>query len=311
MTTLCMKATAGCFSYGSTLVLIVNVAWFLTSSRRIRFRGNVCKLCFALLTVYFLLHLLESYEAHEASQNIHFLTFATSDISLKEIRAEAEHFGFTAKFFYDEKYLKVTELWSKHGDFILENKRGFGYWIWKPFLVSDTLKRLKENDALLYADGGCALNSAGAERLLQYVDMARASNGLLLFHVPMSETLYSKIDTIRRILPTVPIEELGQQRIGTAFVVINTKETRRFFQHVLKIATEHSYHFLDDSPSTASETPDFIDHRHDQSIMSLLSKHYNYSSIPDETYPPEKAHRLGFPIIGARRKQRANADESG
>ena len=215
------------------------------------------------------------------------------------------------KFFYDEKYLMVTELWSKHGDFIINNKRGFGYWIWKPFLVLDTLKRLNENDALLYTDGGCVLNAAGAQRLHQYVGIARASKGLLLFHVPMSETSFSKIDTIRRILPTVPIDELGRQRIGTAFVVVNTKETKRFFEHVLEIATENAYHFLDDSPSTARETADFIDHRHDQSIISLLSKYYNYSSIPDETYPPQKAYSLGFPIIGARRKQKSNTDESG
>ena len=41
---------------------------------------------------------------------------------------------------------------------------------------------------------------------------------------------------------------------------------------------------IDDTPSEVAELPEFIEHRHDQSIFSLLVKQSNqHAIIPDET----------------------------
>ena len=33
-----------------------------------------------------------------------------------------------------------TEFWNKHSEFILNNRRGFGYWIWKPYIIKKQWK---------------------------------------------------------------------------------------------------------------------------------------------------------------------------
>ena len=32
--------------------------------------------------------------------------------------------------------------------------RGGGYWVWKPWIIVDTLRQMKENDVLVYVDSG-------------------------------------------------------------------------------------------------------------------------------------------------------------
>ena len=37
---------------------------------------------------------------------------------------------------------------------ILDLARGAGYWLWKPFIISETLKEMEEGDCLIYSDSG-------------------------------------------------------------------------------------------------------------------------------------------------------------
>ena len=48
-----------------------------------------------------------------------------------------------------------TEFWFKHGIFIENNPRGYGYWLWKPYLIKKTMLKMKHGDVLLYLDCGC------------------------------------------------------------------------------------------------------------------------------------------------------------
>jgi len=235
---------------------------------------------------------------------VHFLTFASSDIDLSQLREEAHLFQFKSERFYNESSLHGTEFWLQHKNFIQSNQRGFGYWIWKSFFILERLRQLPEDEVLLYADGGCALNYDGAARLQQYTIRARSNRGLLLFHLSHDEETYSKRDCVERILPGVRPEALGKHRMGTVLIVVNSNSTRMFFEEVLNISTEDNYHYLDDSPSRREESAVFVEHRHDQSIISLLSKLHGYSSIADETYPPNEAISLRAPVIATRRKPR-------
>ncbi len=44
----------------------------------------------------------------------------------------------------DERVLRADEnFWRLHGEFIASNPRGFGYWVWKSFLINRTLHELQ------------------------------------------------------------------------------------------------------------------------------------------------------------------------
>ena len=63
---------------------------------------------------------------------------------------------------FSHYYLKKdSEFWVKHGNFIENNKRGYGYWLWKSYIVKKQLELMKEGDILLYADSGCVMNMNG------------------------------------------------------------------------------------------------------------------------------------------------------
>ena len=50
------------------------------------------------------------------------------------------------------------EFWKKNGDFIEKNKRGYGYWLWKSYIIKKTMDMMKDGDILLYLDSGCEIN---------------------------------------------------------------------------------------------------------------------------------------------------------
>ncbi len=65
--------------------------------------------------------------------------------------------------FTEQDLINDSDFWNKHKDFILKNKRGYGYWVWKPYLISKILKEINDNDILLYLDAGCELNVNGKD----------------------------------------------------------------------------------------------------------------------------------------------------
>jgi hypothetical protein len=240
--------------------------------------------------------------ARGKDSELHLISFATNPTSLAQLREEAKLVPlFKSVRLCNETCLHGTPFWAEHSHFIENNPRGYGYWIWKYALVLKTMENLPECSAILYIDGGCSLNINGMKRLAEYTRLARSSGGLLLFDLGLQEAAYTKRDTGERISPHSSNDSWGTQRVGGIFTAINMRHTRQFFRQALKIASEHGYHYLDDSPSLKPENPEFISHRHDQSITSMLSKQYGFPAIPDETYPPERCLEAGYPIIAARR----------
>jgi hypothetical protein len=60
---------------------------------------------------------------------------------------------------YTEDYLKNDNyFWEKHSFFIENNSRGYGYWLWKPYIIKKTMEEMKDGDILLYLDCGCEIN---------------------------------------------------------------------------------------------------------------------------------------------------------
>jgi len=66
-----------------------------------------------------------------------------------------------------------------------------------------------------------------------------------------------------------------QRQAGTLLFLV-CKETRQLINEWYELACD--YHNIDDSPSISENLIGFREHRHDQSIFSLLSKKYNLFS---------------------------------
>tara|TARA_R110002074_G_scaffold189089_1_gene354829 strand:- start:2023 stop:2403 length:381 start_codon:yes stop_codon:yes gene_type:complete len=73
-------------------------------------------------------------------------------------QASITHLFYKLKLFTDDDLKNDADFWSKHSDFIENNRKGYGYWLWKPYIIMKAMDMCRENDVLVYADGGCEID---------------------------------------------------------------------------------------------------------------------------------------------------------
>lgn len=162
-------------------------------------------------------------------------------------------------------------------------QRGFGFWLWKPLAIRHYLQsRLGSEGVVLYLDVGCELNTNpyALRRLRDRADQA-ARWGMCAEQMTTPEALWTKRDLLIRL--SVESDDLVAGQMSATWILMrNDRSSIAFVDEWIHLALEDSFRFLDDSPSRVAETEGFIEHRHDQSIFSLLYKRQGYPSIPSD-----------------------------
>ena len=173
-------------------------------------------------------------------------------------------------------------------EFITENKsimsqaRGAGYWMWKPFVIKKALDMMGDNDILMYSDSGISFIK-NIDELIDIMDMTEKK--LLLFEL---EDIHPNKRWTKRdcfILMGLDKEEyLNQNQLLASYILMRKNDfVLNFVDEWLTYAKD--YRIITDSPNECGlpNYPEFMDHRHDQSILSLLGRKYNIKNIPDVT----------------------------
>ena len=194
-------------------------------------------------------------------KEIVFLTFGgpTSNYHKRvlELTTQAKKSNFFTKVYgYTEQFLKNDPLfWGQNGPFILNSKRGYGYWIWKPYIIQKTLQNMNENDILIYADAGCHLNffmpsnnyvfnsynTQSMERLNEYIKIVDNSNyGILSFQMEHSEYKYTKPYTLYSLCDNVDDATSGQCMASVIILRKNT-HTKHLINEWCKYSQLHNY----------------------------------------------------------------------
>jgi hypothetical protein len=191
-------------------------------------------------------------------------------------------------------------------EFIKFNPRGYGYWLWKPFIALNYLKEIPDNDVLLYCDIGCELSPLGDKVFGRYLDALDRANFLAFStFTKNSERSWSKAELIKLLAPD-PRDLDSEQVAATFFLMKKTPQMIQFLEEWLSICTLENFSYLTDELQV-DQSPAFIEHRHDQSIFSLLVKKYNLPILRERTFfPPEvyypKSFALNFPVHTLRSK---------
>ena len=211
-----------------------------------------------------------------------FLSFGSTAYthSLARIRSQALVCPFNAVICVSEDDLKsIPEFWDKHGSFIESNPRGFGYWIWKSYLTWKTLRDMPFGDVLVYADAGCTLhpNTDAYNELFKAI---KESDGIAAGTLNYPEHKYCKMDLAIALSAKQHIHT--NQLHATFFALKQTPANVLLAKQWYDTMCE--YHLIDDSPSVEPNTSDFIEHRHDQSVFSLLRK-IRGVSVQLQTFP--------------------------
>jgi GR25 family glycosyltransferase involved in LPS biosynthesis len=239
-------------------------------------------------------------------QKLFFLSFGggSEDYhqAVERIGKQAESFGIfdEIKCMTELDLQKDNEFWEKHKNFILNNKRGYGYWIWRPYLIHKIMtEKMNDGDIIVFIDAGCELNICGKKRFLEYIDIVK-QNGTLAFQTPYPEKDYTKTDLIKIL--KMEDENTGQIQGGMQFY-IKCKKNIDILNQIYKLSIMMNYRYVDDSPSIEKNDETFKEHRHEQSILSLLLKKNNCHYIKDETYfHPNWRDGIEYPIWAIRNR---------
>lgn len=184
---------------------------------------------------------------------------------------------FDTVYRYDEFKLFEDKQWRKqHHNFADSNPRGFGYWIWKPYLIHKHIERLSTGDVFIYADGGCEIIPETYDHLAHLLkdtsfDVSVSlptSDGELDPRGDYSNKKYCKSAVLKHfdLLDDKTFLDTEQYQASCQIIRVSDK-TKQLIK--LWLDTCSDYHLLDDRKN-GRELNCFVDHRHDQAIYSIL-----------------------------------------
>ena len=233
----------------------------------------------------------------------HFISFAAGPFLpvLARIGREAEDSGFFSRITLCTPESLPEEFWrdGMTPEKALHTPRGYWAWRWKPRIILDALLEVPEGGTLTYADAGCTINPAGKERFLQYRERALDLGATVfgLYSPDRDEGRYTRGDVIRGM----GAEDLRftPQIIATAMIL--SREAVPLVSEWMDLV--ENWGFAMDIPGR-EDYPEFVDHRHDQSVFSILCKKRGISPLEDETWSPPYAREQGArkPISATRKR---------
>lgn len=165
----------------------------------------------------------------------------------------------------------------------LNERRGGGYWLWKPDIIWQALTKIPVNEYLVYCDAGSELNPSQKNRLYDYFELLEEKEilGLAIPHTPvlpwMNDALISHLMIEGHSL-------LQENQIEGNLIILRKSDNHPIIERWLKISREHPELFTD-TLSEETSRKSFIEHRHDQSVLHCLMHMMPGSVIVEnETY---------------------------
>lgn len=182
--------------------------------------------------------------------------------------------GFKSCQAYGQADLASIQGLSPAGLQILQHRtRGAGYWVWKPLLIWQNLIEAEDGDVIMYMDAGAEI-IADVSPLLQLT----AHQDVVGFSLQHAEGTWTKRDTF----VLLNAEELsGSLQMLASFIIVRRSWMSLGFVSQWLTYAQDSRAVTDDPSVLGAALEGFSDHRHDQSIFSLLYKRWNIHPYVD------------------------------
>lgn len=240
----------------------------------------------------------------------YFLSFGNKKFisSRNRIKKEAENLNLFDKITIEDENICNEEIFinilKKINKPNLSLYRGFGWYIWKPYIIYKQLLSMKNDDILLYCDAGMTLlqNKQKYLHLFDLVnDTQKCPSGIATFITtgPKEERLeymynlvqifkYFNIENDKDITHT-------QQCQAGIIIIKKCQQSIKIIKEWFDISNTNPEYFIGDPrfcymDKTIKQIQGFKDHRHDQSVWSVLSKINNVNILPHNLNPIYQSH---------------------
>jgi hypothetical protein len=188
--------------------------------------------------------------------------------------------GFENMIPYTEEWLRSTNFYSENKS-ILDQTRGAGYWLWKPFIILETLRSLPAGEMVVYCDCGDAVNLAFKE----YAANVIRSCGFFIIENRFPMRRLCKMDTFS-LMGAMEEKYYDAMQVEAGICGFrNDPEALAFVGEWL--AACRNENILTDAANVCGlpNFPEFVDHRHDQAILTILAIKHQVRMVPiDDVY---------------------------
>jgi hypothetical protein len=192
------------------------------------------------------------------------------------------------EFKYDDIDLEYRDKY-KH---ILNQPRGAGYWIWKYYFAKKLLNddSIPEGSFIFYADAGCYFVGS-IDQLISV--MNRDNISIMTFRQNHQAFALTKRDAFILTETDEPKYTHSAMRCGGWFLLRKNDESRKFIDECYNYSID--YRIITDSPNEMGleNYSGFFDHRHDESVISIVSKKWNlypYRNPSQDGYDYDVTH---------------------
>ena len=162
----------------------------------------------------------------------------------------------------------------------LAQPRGAGYWLWKPAIIARALRELPDDGHLFYCDAGCLFINP-IDEVIDLHDRELDDKGIVVFKTTMwvetgppwqdaPEYMWTKQDVFAALDADTATTTHSAQANGATILMRRRDFAIRFVDDWLALCEDP--HLLTDTPSRLPNHAGFNEHRHDQSLLSVLAK---------------------------------------
>jgi hypothetical protein len=187
--------------------------------------------------------------------------------------------GFDTALCYRRHHLGLWFRWRRRR--ILRQPRGAGYWVWKPYLIRHTLRQMRDGDILFYSD--CDARFVSSIDPLLPILSGLADPGIIVFSLEdfHINRIWTKRDCFHYLGLDTSSYIDGQQVAAGLFICRRSRPTLAFVEEWLAAVLDAR--IVTDAPNVCGlpNYPGFRDHRHDQSVLSLLARKHGLTTLPD------------------------------
>jgi hypothetical protein len=187
--------------------------------------------------------------------------------------------GVDVLFSHDLTFLKNTEFYQEYSH-MFKHHRLCGYACWKPYVILDAMKQMDDGDVVFYYDCNYVdfseIIHGSRQTLSQFTEMTKEI-GHVFHATEYQERQCTKRDAFILMDCDKPCFYQTPQVQSTWCSLLNNEKNREFVQLWLDYSKDER--IITDQANCLNEKnrPGFIAHRHDQSVMSLMVKKFNYN----------------------------------
>lgn len=254
------------------------------------------------------------------------VTFADGSFSWKRTAHRLERQALKSGWFskvelYDLDRISIENpVWSaEKSQFIHRNPRGLGFWIWKPEIARLQLADLGPDElGIIYLDAGFSLNFEGeASGRFSYYESLVSNGAPLFFQLKAGNEWGKWVKNVTSEYFARNGYHLGDSRlvVGGAFILPKGSVSQNILRAWSELMDYNKHELLTDALPESDENPNFVEHRHDQALLTGIILSMDPSEVnllQDETY--FDGHWSGvakkFPLLATRLRSGFNSTSS-